>query len=111
MPQAGVWNVAIAGCGIGRTHIARGYARRPDKFRVVALCDVDAARLAAVADEFGIARRTTAFDELLRIDDVDISISAPRRIFTSRKYWRRYRPTRRSSARSRSPAPLPKSTG
>jgi predicted dehydrogenase len=72
MRQAGVWNVAIAGCGIGRTHIARGYARHPDKFRVVALCDVDAGRLAAVADEFGIARRTAAFDELLRIDDVDI---------------------------------------
>jgi predicted dehydrogenase len=71
MPQAGVWNVGIAGC-IGRTHIAQGYARHPDKFRVVALCDVDAGRLAAVADEFGIAHRTAAFDELLRIDDVDI---------------------------------------
>jgi hypothetical protein len=72
MPQTGVWNVGIAGCGIGRTHIAQGYARHPDKFRVVALCDVDAGRLAAVADEFGIAHRTAAFDELLRIDDVDI---------------------------------------
>ena len=72
MPQAGVWNVGIAGCGIGRTHIAQGYARHPDKFRVVGLCDVDAGRLAAVADEFGIAHRTAAFDELLRIDDVDI---------------------------------------
>jgi predicted dehydrogenase len=64
--------LAIAGCGIGRTHIAQGYARHPDKFRVVGLCDVDAGRLAAVGDEFGIARRTPAFDELLRIDDVDI---------------------------------------
>jgi predicted dehydrogenase len=72
MPQAGVWNVGIAGCGIGRTHIAQGYARHPDKFRVVALCDVDAGRLAAVADEFGIAHRTAAFDELLGIEDVDI---------------------------------------
>src|SRR5271167_3886338 len=72
MQQAGVWNVAIAGCGIGRTHIAQGYARHPDKFRVVALCDVDAGRLAAVADEFGIAGRTAAFDEVLSMDDVDI---------------------------------------
>ena len=64
--------VAIAGCGIGRSHIAQGYAGHPDKFRVVALCDVDAGRLAAVADEFGIARRTAAFDELLGMDGVDI---------------------------------------
>jgi predicted dehydrogenase len=64
--------VAIAGCGIGRTHIAQGYARHPDKFRVVALCDVDAGRLAAVGDEFGIGQRTAAFDKLLGMDDVDI---------------------------------------
>jgi predicted dehydrogenase len=64
--------VAIAGCGIGRTHIAQGYARHPDKFRVVALCDVDAGRLTAVGDEFGIAQRTAAFDELLWLEDVDI---------------------------------------
>jgi predicted dehydrogenase len=64
--------VAIVGCGIGRTHIAQGYVRHPDKFRVVALCDVDAGRLAAVADEFGIARRTAAFDELLGMDNVHI---------------------------------------
>lgn len=64
--------VAVVGCGIGRAHIAQGYARHPDKFRVVALCDVDAGQLAAVGDEFGIARRTAAFDELLRIEDVNI---------------------------------------
>ena len=72
MPQGGLWNVAIAGCGIGRAHIAQGYARHPDKFRVAALCDVDAGRLAAVGDEFGIVRRTAAFDEVLGMGDVDI---------------------------------------
>jgi predicted dehydrogenase len=72
MPQGGAWNVAIVGCGIGRAHIAQGYARHPDKFRVVALCDVDAARLAALGDEFGVARRTAVFDELLHMADVDI---------------------------------------
>ncbi len=72
MSRDDVRNVAIAGCGIGRAHIAQGYARHPGKFRVVALCDVDAGRLAAVGDEFGVARRTARFDELLGMDDVDI---------------------------------------
>ena len=72
MPQGEIWNVAIAGCGVGRSHVAQGYARYPDKFRVLALCDVDAGRLAAVGDEFGIARRTAAFDQLLRMGDIDI---------------------------------------
>jgi predicted dehydrogenase len=72
MPRAGVWNIAVVGCGIGRTHIAQGYARLPDKFRVAALCDVDAARLMAVGDEFGIARRIANFDEILRLEDVDV---------------------------------------
>jgi predicted dehydrogenase len=72
MPRGEVWNVAVVGCGIGRAHIAQGYARLPDKFRVAALCDIDPARLTAVGDEFGIARRTADFDEILRVEDVDI---------------------------------------
>src|SRR5437667_7244151 len=64
--------VAVVGCGVGRAHIAQGYRRHPDKFRLQALCDIDAARLAVVADEFSIPWRTTSFDELLRIDDIDI---------------------------------------
>jgi len=66
-----VWTVAVVGCGIGRAHIA-GYRSHPDKFRVAALCDVDEERLAAVGDEFCIARRTRSFDELLRMEDVEI---------------------------------------
>ncbi len=57
---------------MGRSHIAQGYRRHPDKFRLQALCDIDAARLTGVADEFSIPRRTTSFDELLRMDDIDI---------------------------------------
>jgi predicted dehydrogenase len=66
-----VWTVAVAGCGIGRAHI-EGYRGHPDKFRVVALCDIDGSRLAGVGDEFSIARRTTSFDELLSMDHLDI---------------------------------------
>ena len=64
--------VAIVGCGIGRSHIVEGYLPAGDKFKVVALCDIDPQRLNAVADEFGIARRVTAFDDVLAMDDVDI---------------------------------------
>jgi predicted dehydrogenase len=65
------WNVAVVGCGIGRAHIA-GYRSHPDKFRVVALCDIDETALAAVGDEFSIVRCTKSIDDVLRMEDVDI---------------------------------------
>jgi len=70
--RTGIQKVAVVGGGVGRNHIAQGYRRHPDKFRVQALCDVDERRLAAVADEFSIPRRTKSFDDVLRMDDVDI---------------------------------------
>jgi predicted dehydrogenase len=36
------------------------------------VCDIDEARLAAVADELAVPRRTRSLDELLRMDDIDI---------------------------------------
>jgi predicted dehydrogenase len=65
-------SVAVIGCGVGRNHIAQGYCRHPDKFRVLALCDVNETLLAAVADEFAVPRRTTVLDEVLRMGDIDI---------------------------------------
>jgi predicted dehydrogenase len=75
MPK--VWKVAVVGCGIGRSHIAEGYAAHADKFRVEALCDIDAARLTKVAAEFAVPRRTTSFDEVLRMDVDIIDICTP----------------------------------
>ncbi len=72
MSEPRIWNVAVVGCGVGRNHIAQGYGKHPDKFRVQAVCDIDEGRLAAVADEFSVPRRTRSFDEVLRMDDVDI---------------------------------------
>ena len=72
MPQDKIWTVAVAGCGVGRNHIAQGHGKHPDKFRVVTVCDIDEGRLAAVGDEFSVPRRTRSFDEVLRMDDVDI---------------------------------------
>jgi predicted dehydrogenase len=67
-----IWNVAVVGCGIGRAHIERGYAKHPDKFRVLALCDLDEGRLEVVGKEFAVPRRIRWFDDILRMDDVDI---------------------------------------
>ena len=72
MSQSSIRTVAVVGCGIGRSHIAEGYWRHPDKFQVVALCDVDEGRLAKLGDEFSIVGRTRSFDEVLSMDDVDI---------------------------------------
>jgi predicted dehydrogenase len=71
------WTVAVVGCGIGRSHIAEGYAPHPDKFRVAAICDLDPARLAKVGDEFAVAQRTTSFDEVLAMDVDIIDICTP----------------------------------
>jgi predicted dehydrogenase len=65
-------NVAVVGCGIGRSHIQEAYQADPDRFRVAALCDLNRERLDEVGDEFGVERRITAFDELLAMDDIDI---------------------------------------
>jgi predicted dehydrogenase len=70
MPK--IWTVAVVGLGIGRTHIADGYAPNGSKFRVLAICDLDEARLAAVGDEFAVPRRVRSFDEVLSMEDIDI---------------------------------------
>ena len=73
-----IWTVAVVGCGIGQRHIALGYAKHPDRFRVLALCDLDEARLEGVGNEFGVPRRTRSFHDILCMDDVDIiDVSTP----------------------------------
>src|SRR5476649_844710 len=66
------WTVAVIGGGIGRSHIAEGYARMPDKFDLQVLCDLNRERLTSVADEFKVPRRSTSFDEVLAMEDIDI---------------------------------------
>jgi predicted dehydrogenase len=72
MAGSRIWTVAVVGCGIGRSHIAEGYWSYPDKFQVLALCDIDEGRAAKLGDEFFVSRRTKSFEEVLRMDDVDI---------------------------------------
>lgn len=72
MTASPIKTVAVVGLGIGRSHLAEGYANHPDKFRVLAVCDLSQERLASVGDEFQVPRRTTSFDEVLAMPDVDI---------------------------------------
>jgi predicted dehydrogenase len=65
-------NVAVIGCGIGANHIRSGYALNPDRFHVAAVCDLDEARARKVADELGVPRVTTSFDEMLADPGIDI---------------------------------------
>lgn len=67
-----IYNVAVVGGGIGRSHIVEGYEPNRDRFNVLAICDLDAGRRNGLADEFGIARRVENFDDLLGMDDIDI---------------------------------------
>src|SRR5215472_11560307 len=53
-------------------HLAEGYAKHPDKFRVLVLCDLDEERLAKVGAEFAVPRLTRSFDEVLAMRDIDI---------------------------------------
>jgi predicted dehydrogenase len=67
-----IYNVAVVGLGVGRGHISEGYLTNADRFKVVALCDLDPARAAALGTEFGVERQVTDFDALLGMDDIDI---------------------------------------
>lgn len=67
-----IWKVGIVGLSIGRSHIIEGYESNREHYQVVVVCDLDEERLHAVADEFSVERRTTSFEELLAMPDIDI---------------------------------------
>jgi len=59
------YTVAQVGCGgRGHRHI-EGFLRNPDRFDLVAICDLDRERLDATADTFAIPRRYTDADAML----------------------------------------------
>lgn len=63
--------VAILGAGIGREHLA-GYRALPDRFRVVALCDLDRTRAEGVAGGNSAIRIETDAAKVLAQEDVDL---------------------------------------
>jgi predicted dehydrogenase len=60
----------IIGLGVGEQHIA-GYRAHPDA-EVVAVCDIDPAKLELAAERYPDVRRTADARELIEADDVDV---------------------------------------
>ncbi len=63
--------VGLVGSGIGRSH-AEGFQALPDRFELVAIGDINAARAKALADDYGIPRVVTSLENLCRMDDLDV---------------------------------------
>jgi predicted dehydrogenase len=70
--MSNIKTIAVVGGGIGRSHIIEGYLPNAEKFKVLAICDLDPVRRNGLADEFGIERLVEKFDDLLKMDDLDI---------------------------------------
>jgi predicted dehydrogenase len=68
--------IGVIGLGMGRHHIA-GYQTHPNA-DVVAVADVDRARLAEIGDKFGIARRYLSGEQMLHEEKLDVvSVGTP----------------------------------
>lgn len=63
--------VAIVGCGIGNSH-AKGYQALPEHYELAAVCDIDKAKAQQFAETYNIPHVLTDFDELCRLDEIDI---------------------------------------
>jgi predicted dehydrogenase len=65
--------VAVVGLGIGRLHYI-SLAELSDRYRIVAVCDLDEARAVEVAGWLRDVRPSTSLDEVLAMDDVDVVV-------------------------------------
>ncbi len=64
--------MAVVGAGVGRSH-ARAYRSLPERFQVLAICDIDRARAEDAASEMEATPRVvTDFAELTRMDELDV---------------------------------------
>lgn len=63
--------VGIVGSGIGRSHLQAFHAL-PDQFEVVAICDIDAARAKALAEDYHVPHIVTSLTNLCQMDDLDV---------------------------------------
>ena len=68
--------VGVIGLGIGRHHI-RGYQSHPHA-EVVAIADLDDARLAEVGDQYGVSKRYPSGEQMIATEGLDVvSIATP----------------------------------
>jgi predicted dehydrogenase len=63
--------VGVVGCGIGKAHV-EAYRALADQFEIVAVCDVDEEKARQAAATYAIPRALTDFDELCRMDELDV---------------------------------------
>jgi predicted dehydrogenase len=63
--------VAVVGGGIGVFHID-AYKSLPERYDLVAICDIDRAKAQQLATDHGIPRVTTDIADLCQIDDLDV---------------------------------------
>lgn len=63
--------MAVVGLGIGRLHVL-ACAELKDRYRVVAVCDIDEERSREVAGWLRDVRALTDLDEVLALDEVDV---------------------------------------
>src|SRR5437867_1450525 len=61
----------VGGGGVGTLHI-EGFQGLPERFEVVAICDVDERKARQMAEASGIPRVLTDFRELCRMPDLDV---------------------------------------
>ena len=62
--------IGVIGNGIIGEHHLATYAQIPEA-EVVALCDINEARMNEMGDKYGVERRTTNIGQLLLMDDID----------------------------------------
>ena len=67
--------IAVVGCGVGRQHV-QALSQLTDLFEVIAVCDLDAAKARAVAEEFGVPEVFTDYSTLCRQDELDAIVLA-----------------------------------
>lgn len=63
--------VGVVGLGMGSQHI-EAYQNLPDRFEVVAVCDLNGPKAQEIAQKFQIPAYYTSFSELCQRDDLDI---------------------------------------
>lgn len=70
--------IRIGSVGLGRLGLrhAENVAQRMRNAELVALCDVDAAKLDEAADRLGVRHRCASFKDLLALDDLDAVLLA-----------------------------------
>jgi predicted dehydrogenase len=67
--------VAVVGCGwVSDWHVRDGFAHLPQQFCLFACCDSNEERLNRFGDRYGVAKRTTSFESILSMKDVQVVI-------------------------------------